>query len=104
MVRAIVTEVKREGLKYYHGGGPGGPVVKTSPFNVMDAGSTLGQGAVIPHAFWPKSQNIKQKQYCNKFSKDFKYYQVSLHVEVVLTDIWERLLEEASKRKSGVDN
>ena len=26
----------------------------------------------IPHASWPKHQNIKQKQYCNKFNKDFK--------------------------------
>ena len=26
----------------------------------------------MPHASWPKKQNIKQKQYCNKFSKDFK--------------------------------
>ena len=31
-----------------------------------------GQGAKIPHALWPENQNIKQKQYCNKFSKDFK--------------------------------
>ena len=31
-----------------------------------------GQGAGIPHASWPKDQNIKQKQYCNKFNKEFK--------------------------------
>ena len=31
-----------------------------------------GQGIKIPHALWPKNQNIKQKQYCNKFNKDFK--------------------------------
>ena len=43
---------------------PGGPVVKTSPSN---AG-----GAKIPHASQPKKQNIKQKQNCNKFNKDFK--------------------------------
>ena len=29
-------------------------------------------GAEIPHALGPKNQNIKQKQYCNKFNKDFK--------------------------------
>ena len=29
-------------------------------------------GTEIPHDSWPKKQNIKQKQYCNKFSKDFK--------------------------------
>ena len=26
----------------------------------------------MPHAMWPKNQNVKQKQYCNKFNKDFK--------------------------------
>ena len=35
-------------------------------------GSIPGLGARIPHASWPKKQNIKQKQYCNKFNKDFK--------------------------------
>ena len=35
-------------------------------------GSIPGQGVKIPHALGPKSQNIKQKQYCNKFNKDFK--------------------------------
>ena len=30
------------------------------------------QGAKIPHAAQPKNPNIKQKQYCNKFNKDFK--------------------------------
>ena len=51
---------------------PGGPVVKTLPSNAGGAGSIPGQGAKIPHASWPKNQNIKQKQYCNKFNKDFK--------------------------------
>ena len=51
---------------------PGGPVVKTSPSNAGRAGSILGQGAKIPHALRPKDQNIKQKQCCNKLSKDFK--------------------------------
>ena len=48
-----------------------GPVVKTSPFNAGGAGSISGQGAKI-HALWIKNQNIKQKQYCNKFSEVFK--------------------------------
>ena len=51
---------------------PGGPVVKASPSNAGGAGSISGQGAKIPHASWPKNQNIKRKQYCNKFNKDFK--------------------------------
>ena len=40
---------------------PGGPVVKTSPSNAGGTGSIPGWGAKIPHASWPKNQNIKQK-------------------------------------------
>ena len=48
-------------------------MVKTSPSNAGGAGSIPGLGAKIPpHASWPKNQNIKQTQYCNKFNKDFK--------------------------------
>ena len=50
---------------------PGGPVVKTSPSNAGGAGLIPGQEAKIPHASEPKNQKIKQKQYCNKFNKDF---------------------------------
>ena len=49
---------------------PGSPVVKISPSNA--GGSIPGPGAKIPHASGPKIQNRKQKQYCNKFNKDFK--------------------------------
>ena len=31
-----------------------------------------GWGAKMPHASGPKVQNLKQKQQCNKFHKDFK--------------------------------
>ena len=31
-----------------------------------------GWGAKISHDLWPKKQNIRQKRYCNKFSKNFK--------------------------------
>ena len=56
---------------------PDGPVVKTS--NAGGAGSISGWGAKIPHALWPKNQNIKQKkQYCNKFNKKLKKYE-SIH-------------------------
>ena len=51
---------------------PGGPVFKTLPSNAGGAGSIPGQGAKIPHASWPKHQNIKQKQYFNKFNKNLK--------------------------------
>ena len=51
---------------------PGGPGVTTSPSNTEHAGSISGWGAKIPHASESKNQNIQQKQYCNKFNKDFK--------------------------------
>ena len=40
--------------------------------SISYAGPTPGQGAKIPPALGLKSQIIKQKQYCNKFNKDFK--------------------------------
>ena len=45
-------------------------MVETSPSR--GAGSIPGRGAKIPHASQPNNQNIKQKQYCNKFNKYFK--------------------------------
>ena len=47
-------------------------MVKISPSNAGGASSIPVRGAKIPHASWPKNQNIKQEQYCNKFNKDFK--------------------------------
>ena len=57
-VRAIQTggqEPSRKAWKDL----PGGPVVKTSPFNVGVVGLIPDQGARIPHDFWPKNQNVK---------------------------------------------
>ena len=51
---------------------PGGSLVKTLPSNAGDVSSIPGQRVKIPHACWPKNQNIKQRQYCNKFNKDFE--------------------------------
>ena len=50
----------------------GGPAVKISPSSAGGAGSIPGFGAKIPHASQTRNQNIKQKQYCNKFNKDLK--------------------------------
>ena len=50
----------------------GCPVVKTLPFNAGGVGLIPGQGGKIPHVTGPKNPNIRQKQYCNTFSKDFK--------------------------------
>ena len=48
----------------------GGPVVKASPSNKGDADLISGGEVKIPHGLWPKSQNMTQKQFCNKFNKD----------------------------------
>ena len=52
-------------------------MVKTSPSNAGVVGSIPGWGAKIPHASWPKNQNIKRKQYGNKFNKNFKKWSTS---------------------------
>ena len=39
---------------------PGGPIVKTSPSNIGDAGSTPDPEAKVPHASQSKNQKIKQ--------------------------------------------
>ena len=54
---------------------PGGLVVKTSPSNAGGAASICGWEAKIPHASCSKKLNTKQKQYCNKFNKDFGPHQ-----------------------------
>ena len=43
-----------------------------SPSSAEGVDPIPGGGAKIPHTLGPKNQNIKQKQYCNKFSRDFK--------------------------------
>ena len=52
-------------------------MVKTLPSYAEGEGSMPGQGAKIPHASQPKTQNIKQKQYCNRFTKNFKKWSTS---------------------------
>ena len=51
----------------------GGPVDKTLSSSSRNTGLIPGQRAKTPPALQPIKQNIKQKQYCNKFNKkDFK--------------------------------
>ena len=50
---------------------PGNPVVKTLPFNAGGMGLIPGQETRFPHASQSEHKNRKQKQYCNKFNKDF---------------------------------
>ena len=60
----------------------GSPAVKTLPSRAAGAGSIPSQGAKIPHTSWPKNKNIKQKEYCNKFNKDFKM----VHIKKILKE------------------
>ena len=56
-------------------------MVKTLPFSVGGVGSIPGLGTKIPHASQPKKQNITQKQYCNKFNKDFKMIHIKKNLK-----------------------
>ena len=60
--------LKSKDLEVGTGDFPGSLVVKMSLSKAGGAGSTPGWGANIPHTLQPK----KQKQYCNKFNKNFK--------------------------------
>ena len=42
-------------------GFPGGPLVKTLPCSARGWGLNPGQGVKIPHASWPKNQNINNR-------------------------------------------
>ena len=63
--------LEREGYRNDTGGFIGDPMVKTSSSTAGGQG-LMPNWAEIPHALRPKKQNKKQKQYCNKFSKNFK--------------------------------
>ena len=56
-------------------------MVKPSPSNAGGMCSICGLGAKIPHVSQPKTQNIKQKQYCNKFNKDCKMLKKKINIE-----------------------
>ena len=60
---------------------PGGPVIKIPTSNTGDVDLIPGQGTETPCALWQKKKkkkkNMKQKQYCNQFNKDFKKWSTS---------------------------
>ena len=65
--RQILYQLSYQGSPYYDksctlGGFPGSPVVKTWPSYAGGARLIPGCGTKIPHASWPKNQNIKWKQ------------------------------------------
>ena len=65
-------------------------MVTSSPPNVGDAGLIPGWGTEIPRASWPKNQNMKQKQYGNKFNKYFENIFMGIHVYPwpIQVDVW----------------
>ena len=71
-------------------------MVKTSPSNAEGVGSIPGRGARTPHALEPKNQNIKQKQYCNKFNKDFK------NVHIKKKTLWVKALSVHKKHPQTI--
>ena len=52
-----------------------------------------GWEARTPHVSWAKNQNIKQKQYCNRFSRDFKNGPHHLMANVMFSYIMRRQSE-----------
>ena len=69
-------------------------MVRTSPSNAGGASSIPGERARILHASWSKNQNLKQKQYCNKFNKDFEngLYKQNLKIREGSQGLWPRVL------------
>ena len=65
------VQIKRQKLQDF----PGDLVVKTLSSTAGGVGSIPDQWAKIPYGKGKhkrKKENIKQKEYCNKFNKDFK--------------------------------
>ena len=64
----------------WQGDFPDSPVVETLPLHTGSKGSIPSQRAKIPHASQSENQNIKQKEYCNKFNEDLKKWSTSKKV------------------------
>ena len=72
---------------------PGSPVVKTSSSNSGHEGLIPGREARILPVLQAKNQNIKQKQYCNRFNKDFKNGPRHLMANLIFSYIMRRKSE-----------
>ena len=55
-------------------------MIKTSPSNAAGAALNSVRGVQIPHTSWLRNQNMKHKQYCNKFNKDYKKWPASKEI------------------------
>ena len=72
---------------------PGGTVIRTSSSNAQDVGLIPVWEARNSHASQPKKQNIKQKQNCNKFNKDFTKRKVCLWIRNNKLELFTELTE-----------
>jgi len=57
---------------HHHQGLPWWPSDLILPSDAEGSGLIPGEAARISHTSWSKNQNVKQKEYCDKFNKDFK--------------------------------
>ena len=78
------------------------PVVETLPFNAEDVGSSPVWGARVPHASWSKSQNVKQKQNCNKLNRDFKTWPIKINANKPKKKKRERERETGKEESCGL--
>ena len=60
---------------------PDGPLVKTLPPNAADMGSISGPGAKIPHALWPKNQNVSGNNIVANSIKTLKMVHTHTHTK-----------------------
>ena len=58
---SLEIPLKKVGIKLPYRDFPAGLVVNTSPSNAEGMGSIPTQGARIPYALWPRSQNISNR-------------------------------------------
>ena len=85
-------------------------MVRTSSSSAGDVGSILSWGPKIPHTSGLKNQSIKQKPYCNKFSKVFKNgpHQEKIFIkkitEIKVTKISQEVLVNSEKAKRNLVN
>ena len=81
---------------------PGGPVVDFT-FQHRGCRSDPWLRTKIPQASWPKDQNIKEKQYCNKFNTKKKKNKTLKHIRFTMESIrnigkrvkWAKMIQDS---------
>ena len=81
---------------------PGSPVVKPLPSSAEGMGLIPGWGAKMPPAQQPKKQNVKQKQYYNKFNKKTFLFESVLMRWMKLEPIIQSELSQKEKHQYSI--